>query len=118
MTAAYYKIQVEQGSTWRRTLTVRDEVGDPVDLTGYGARMQIRESMDSPDPLYSLATDGPSPGITINGPAGQLTLVIANETSSAWTWRYGVYDLELESAGGEVERLLRGEVEVDREVTR
>jgi hypothetical protein len=113
--AAYYKIHVEQGATWRRVLTLKDDDGDPVDLTGFTARMQVRESQDSPTPLLSLTTGS---GITVDGPAGQLTLLIADETSTAWTWRYGVYDLEVESAGGEVTRLLRGEIEVDREVTR
>ncbi len=115
MSAAYWKIRVEQGSTWRRVLTVKNDDGTPVNLTGYSARMQVRETIEAVTPVYSLTTGD---GITIDGPAGQLTIVIADETSSAWTWRYGVYDLELESAGGEVERLLYGEVEVDQEVTR
>lgn len=119
MAAAYYAIHVEQGATWRRTLTVKDE-GSPVDLTGFTARMDVRESIDSPSPLLHLGTvtDTAATGITINGPAGQLTLAITDEASTAWTWRYGIYDLELESPGGEVDRLLHGEVLVDREVTR
>lgn len=117
MTAAYYKIQVEQGATWRRVLTVKDEAGEAVDLTGYTARMDVRESADSHEPLLRLGT-GTGGGITVDGAAGQVTLLIADETSAAWAWRHGVYDLELESPGGEVERLLRGEFVVDREVTR
>lgn len=115
MSAAYWKIRVEQGATWRRVLTLKDASGAPVDLTGYTARMQVRETLDAPTPLLSLAVGS---GISIDGPAGQITLVIADEASTAWTWRYGLYDLELESSGGEVERLLKGEFEVDREVTR
>jgi hypothetical protein len=116
VSAAYYKITVEQGSTWRRVLTVNDD-GGPADLTGYSARMQVRETVGSPAPLLELTTETGG-GITVDGPAGQLTLLITDEASTAWTWRYGVYDLELESPGGEVERLLRGELQVDPEVTR
>lgn len=114
MAAAYYKIMVEQGSTWRRILTIKDANG-VVDLTGFTARMQVRETLGSPAPLFELTTGN---GITVNGTAGQITLLIPADTSAAWTWRYGVYDLELVSAAAEVERLLRGEFEVDREVTR
>ena len=116
MAAAFWKISVEQGATWRTVLTLTDADG-VIDLTGYTARMQIRQEIDSPTPLYSLSTD-PGGGITIDGPAGQITLTIDDETSTGWAWRYGVYDLELVSPGGDVDRLLKGEVDVDREVTR
>jgi hypothetical protein len=117
--AAHWKILVEQGSTWRVVLTVYDEDGDPVDLTGYTARMQVREAVDSLSPVFSLTTPEGSPGgITITGPAGQVELLIPDETSTAWTWTFGVYDLELVSPDGDVDRLLKGEFEVDREVTR
>ncbi len=116
MPAAYWKITVEQGATCRTVLTLSDSDGT-IDLTGYTARLQIRESIDSPTPLYSLTTD-PGGGITINGPDGQITITIPAATSTAWDWRYGVYNLELVNGAGDVDRLLKGEVEVDREVTR
>lgn len=119
MAAAHWKIIVEQGSTWRVALTVYDESGAPVDLTGYTARMQVRETLDAAEPLLTLTTPETSPGgITIDGPAGRLTLLIADEMSTAWAWTFGVYDLELASPDGDVDRLLKGEFEVDREVTR
>lgn len=43
-----------QGSRFRRTITVAS-AGDPIDLTGYGVRMQVREEIDSTEPLLSLA---------------------------------------------------------------
>jgi hypothetical protein len=114
--AAYWKIVIEQGATWRTVLTLMDPDG-VIDLSGHTARMQIRENIESPAPLYALSTS-PGGGITVDGPAGKITLVISDSVSTAWEWRYGVYDLELIDGDGDVQRILKGEVEVDREVTR
>lgn len=91
--------------------------GDPIDLSGYTARMQIREFMSAPEPVVSL-TSGPGGGITITPDQGRIDVDIADETTAAYTWRYGVYDLEIESPGGDTLRLLRGEAIVQGEVTR
>ena len=56
MTAARYPIRIEQGATWRTVLTVKDDTGQPVDLTGYTGRMQIREDYDAATVLGELST--------------------------------------------------------------
>src|SRR5439155_27062735 len=115
MTAARYPMRIEQGATWRTVLTVKDSSGAIVDLTGYTARMQIREDFTSTAVLLELSTA--NSGVTINGPAGQITLLIADEATAAFTWSSGVYDLEITSAGGDVTRLLQGPASLDLEVT-
>lgn len=110
MGAARYAIRIEQGATWKPVLTLRD-----TDLTGYTARMQIRPDIDSDTVLLELTT---SNGITIDGPAGQITLHLTDVETTALDWREGVYDLELIAPSGDVQRLLKGPVEVDPEVTR
>jgi hypothetical protein len=118
LAAAVYKLLIEQGSTFRLRLQLSDE-GGPVDLTGYLARMQIRETLDSPQPLYELTTpDQDAGGITIDGPAGTIDLLISDDDTAALTWLHGVYDLEIEAPDGDVTKLLKGEVTVEREVTR
>lgn len=92
-----------------------DTPATPLNLTGYSVRMQARESLTSPTTLISLA---PGSGITVNGPAGEITLEISDDTTAAWTWRYGVYGLEIESPAGKTTPLLKGEVEVNAEVAR
>jgi hypothetical protein len=113
--AAVWRWLVEQGATSRTTLTLRDEAG-PVDLTGYMARLQVRETVGSPTTLLDLSTS--SGGISIDGPAGSLTLLLSDEATAALTWRHGVFDLEITSPGGDTTRLLKGEITVDPEVTR
>jgi hypothetical protein len=110
MGAARYLIRIEQGATWQTALTLRD-----TDLTGYTARMQIRATIDSDTVLVELTTGD---GITIDGPAGQIALLLTNEQTAALDWTDGVYDLELTDPDGNVTRLLKGPVEVDPEVTR
>jgi hypothetical protein len=110
MGAARYLIRIEQGATWKPVLTVRD-----TDLTGYSARMQIRATLDADTVLVELTTGD---GITIDGPAGQITLLLDDTQTAALDWCVGVYDLELTDPDGNVTRLLKGPVEVDPEVTR
>lgn len=92
--------------------------GTALNLTGYTGRMQIRESLTSTAvPLYSL-TSASGGGIVIDPLTGVLTLTVADDVTTTWQWRYGLYDLEIESPSGETTRLLKGEVEVSPEVTR
>lgn len=113
---AVWKIVLEQGETWRPVLTLKDATGAVVDLTSYSARMQVRETIESPSPVITLTSSGG--GITIDGAAGTLALRLPAEVTAALPWTHAVYDLEIESPGGDVTRLLKGEVEVNREVTR
>jgi hypothetical protein len=102
-----------QGSTFNRNLTYKVN-NSPVDLTGYGARLQVREYHYSDDFISSL-TD--SSGITLGGSAGTIDILIpANETQNFVPGDY-VYDLEL-VVSGTVTRLIEGKFTVTPEVTR
>lgn len=116
MAAAPYDITIEQGATWRTTLTVKDATGTTVDLTGYTARMQIRPSVESTTVLLELNTTGS--GITVTGPAGQIALLITATATTGINWTGAVYDLELTAPSGDVTRLLQGRVTLSPEVTR
>jgi hypothetical protein len=79
--------------------------------------MQVRERIDDADVILELTTANGR--ITLGGVLGTITMVAQDEvTTTLPEIRKGVYDLELESAGGEVTRLLRGSVEIIRQVTR
>ncbi len=115
MSAGIYDYTVEQGATFIRVFTWNNPNGTPVDLTGYTARMQIRQSVVSPTYYYQALSGG---DIVLGGSAGTITLTIPAPTSAAWTFIKGVYDLELQSPSGIVTRLVQGNVTVSREVTR
>jgi hypothetical protein len=103
-----------QGSTFRRTLTWKTGV-TPINLTGYSARMQVRETHDSSTVVASITSGN---GITLGGSAGTIELYLSNTTTANIRSGLYVYDLEVVAPNGDVSRLIEGKFEVTPEVTR
>lgn len=113
--AETHDITIDQGATFELVVEWKDPDGDPIDLTGYSAAMQIRRTF-SDTPLVALASGGS--GITIDAALGKLSITIARTVTAALAAPLrGVYDLEL-STGGTTYRLLEGSVLITPEVTR
>jgi hypothetical protein len=91
------------------------EYNEPVDLTGYTARMQIREKVTSETVLETLTTSNGK--ILINNTSKTISMILSAATTEAYTWKTGVYSLEMEK-DGVVVPLLYGNVTLEREVTR
>lgn len=103
-----------QGASFDYSLTWRTN-GTAVNLTGYSARMQVRESYDSGTAVVSITA---GTGITLGGTAGSIILELGPTTTAGVPSGQYVYDLELITSGGYVTRLLEGNFTVDPEVTR
>lgn len=104
-------LTVDQGSTFRATVDVTDSDGDPLNLVGYTVAGQIRKS------YYSLTAIDFGTNI-INTNSGTIEITLTSEqTNSMRSGRY-VYDIEITSPGGEITRVLEGQVEVTPGVTR
>lgn len=116
MTAAVHNITIEQGATFQMNLLWKDSTGSPVNLTGYTARMQVRQKYSSPDTLLNFTTENGA--ITLGGVLGTIAVVGAATVTDDLVGKNGVYDLELVSAGGIVTRLVQGSVYISPEVTR
>ena len=54
MAAGNYNFTIEQGATFTRTLKYKDSSGNPIDLSDYAVRMQIREKISSTSTIISL----------------------------------------------------------------
>ena len=118
MTAGTYNITIEQGADWAMTLSLYTDSDKttPKDISGYTARMQIRETKSSPTVIKELTTGGS--GITIGGTDdNEVSLVISSSDTSLFDFLTAYYDLELVS-GGVVSRLMEGTVALSKEVTR
>ena len=116
MTAGTYDITIEQGATYSQVFTWKDANGASINLTGYTARMQARESVDTATTFIALTTE--NGGIALGGAAGTVGLTMIATATAALSIFNGVYDLELISGAGVVTRLLEGSLTVSPEVTR
>lgn len=110
MAAAIYNITIEEQAKWVVTITV------PMDLTGYTARMAIRQRVRGPitKEIYS-----PSSGIVITpgGTSSTVELTLTKAETLALKIAKGVYDLWVATSGGVPSRLLYGDVTVLPTVT-
>ena len=115
MPAAKLNLTVEQGATFTKRLIWRDQKKRPINLTGYTAKMQIRESSSSDQVLFELSTENGR--ITLPG-SGVIQLSISVPDTFLVTG--GAYDLVLFAPGqtGEQYRLIQGKVVVSAAVTR
>jgi len=125
MAAGRYSFTIEQGSTLNLELQYKDSSGNPINLTSYSGKMQIRPSVAS-STVYitlssSLAADGT--GLNFSGSngttpptSGSIAIYVSAASSSLLTFDTGVYDLEITS-GSIVTRILEGQVKLSKEVT-
>lgn len=126
MAAGSYSFTIEQGTTLNKVLTWKDNqvTPQPINLTGYTARMQVRPSQSSSTINHEFTTE--NGGITLGGALGTITITASAIITAGWTWTIpsgqtkpqGVYDLELVDGSGSVTRLIQGTITLDPEVTR
>lgn len=93
---------------------------EPIDLTGYTARMKLRASVTSTTVIDAFTdTDSrlPDTGIVIDTANYLITLLVDATVTAAYTFQTVVYDLELVSSTGVVSRILEGEIKLSKEVT-
>lgn len=88
-----------------------------IDLTGFTARMHMRDTLEATTPFLTLTTE--NGGIALGGAAGTVDLLASAAATSSISATSGVYDLELVAGDGvTVTRLLEGLVTISPEVTR
>lgn len=140
MPARYRNFIFEQGSTFERTLNITNSDGAPTDLAGYQARMQVRSEIGRPVVILLTTENG---RIQITSASGAVHLLVSASDLDAMDLSsfirrgvlhepapppyqadpymakglLGVYDLELISPGGDVYRVLQGEICISLQVT-
>lgn len=108
-----YDFTIEQGTDVQFVVTYKDDDGNPINLSGYTARMKIKKSIGGTTVL-SL-TNGS--GITLGGALGTVTVDITNTQTKAMDFTIAVYDLEIISGASKVTRLLQGSITLSKEIT-
>lgn len=109
-------------ATFSEKTILKDGDDEPMDLTGYSARMHIRRNIDDADTLFDLTSEGASPDIVLGGADGSIEFSIAASATDDvpgidWDGETWVYDLLL-SSGGNVDRVYQGRIVVLPGVTR
>lgn len=145
MTAAVRDLVIEQGSTftlgfnWHREGELVDGLptpGDPYDLTGCTARMQVRRKQGDPVLLTATSIDVPTEEparteaieagagrIKLGGVTGRIDITLTDEDTDLLTAKSAAYDLEIEwppdvdQLRPHVDRLLQGIVTVIPNIT-
>ena len=132
MAAGRYSFIIDQGSTVDFRIEYRDSSNNPVDLTNYQSRMQIRPSKESSTIICTLSSSISIDGTGLNmtpfsastqlpKTSGSIGIVISAASSSAFNFSEAYYDLEILSGSAPttfVNRILEGKIKLSREVTR
>lgn len=116
MLAGRYNIVCDQGSTFQRVIEIKGLDNTVLNLSGYTARMQVRREIDATATLIELTTENGR--ITIYPSLGTIELNLTSTETGALA-RGGYYDLEIiDTSSGDVQKVLRGEFRLEKEVTR
>jgi hypothetical protein len=91
------------------------EYNQPVPLNTYSARMQIRETVDSPTVIYEATSQ--SGQIALDNATSTITITLLGNITSQFTFTTAVYSLELYN-GNNVIPFLVGNLTLVPEVTR
>ena len=129
MAAGQYSFTIEQGSTVDFEVVYKDSNSDPIDLTGYDARMQIRPSAGSSIVHITLSSslDTCGTGLNMSGiggtnppTSGSIGVFISAASSSLFDFNEARYDLEIASGSGNcavVTRILEGRIKLSKNIT-
>lgn len=119
MAASKYDFTIEQGTSFKISLIYKDSGGNPVNLTGWCARLIWKTNTNITQTFSSDNIDHNVYKFTIDDTEGKLTLMIPSSTTNSFGFNTAKYDLELQSpddlyAGGGkyTTRLLFGTVNI------
>ena len=116
MAAGYHHFIIEQGATFKHTLTLKDPSGTLINLGGYSAEMDLRKNQDDASDVISLTVANNR--VAMGGSAGTITLEVSATDTSNLLVGDGVYDIDLTDASGKVDRLLAGTYSIRGNVSR
>ena len=116
MVSATYNFTIDQGTDVSVPLILKDCESNVLNLTGYKARMQMRNTVYSSQAVDTLTTENDR--IEIKPEQGQITLHFPHEITEEYPASSLVYDIEIVSPSDLVTRILKGKVRISAEVTR
>jgi hypothetical protein len=115
-----YNLIFEQSATFQHTVNWKDPDGNPIDLTGYRIRLQVRPSASSSTVLLDFDSNAPGAGMSITplGASGSFTITFDTSVTGALNFTAAEYDVTATSPDDVVYRLHEGKASVSPGVTR
>lgn len=117
MSASIYNFSIEQGSSFKLSINYKDSDQNPINLTGYCARLTWKATNGDITVFSSLETPNSNYSFTIDGPNGNMLLLLPISVTNNYDFKTAKYDLELQSpidlyanGGKETIRILYGTV--------
>ena len=112
-------IEFYAGETYApSTISWIDSDSNPINLSGYSAQLQARQTVGSIDPPEILVSSTTG-GIILGGTLGTINIVISSAITGTIPapW-YGFWDMFVYSPSGVATRLIGGTIQVKQPVTR
>lgn len=103
-------ILMECGADFTMGIVIRDDSNSLVDLTGYTVTAQLREYAEAQDYFEFTATH--------NNAGGRITISMPHEDTAQISYTSGVYDVFIIDTNNISEKVVKGEVTVDPNVTK
>ena len=111
MAAGTYNFILEQGATFNRILTLKEN-NSVMNLTNYTVASKMRSTHDS------STVAGTFTCTISDATGGEITMQMTNSTTANIEEGIYVYDVEITNSAGTVTRILEGQITVNPEVTR
>lgn len=115
-------IVIPRGSTVKKAWPIRTATGEPAVLTGFQARAKVRDPITKDVyATFSALEDGTGlvAGMYIDHNLSLVVMYIPASVSEPWTWKNGVYDIELFNGDTPpvVIRVVQGRIRLSKDVT-
>jgi hypothetical protein len=113
--AGQKNFEVDQNTTFRFIIEYKDTNGDPIDLSGASAKMQVRDTKGGSKLAFSLTS--PTGGIVIDSLNGKLTITMTPTQTNKLFYPKSSYDVMLVDGNGVKTKLVEGFLTLSRSVT-
>jgi hypothetical protein len=119
--SSFIALSADQGSNFEHTFTLKHADGSPFDLSGYDARLQVRRTIGDTTTLINATLANGK--LAIGDGSIVFSLIPSDTTSIRFNSKDDdtlstVFDLEIVSPAGKVDKPTRGSFTLTREVTR
>jgi hypothetical protein len=108
--ATITNLYIDQGSTFNSIVTLKNQDGTPMNLTGFTVKSQFRKSYKSSQAFTFTAS-------VFDATTGRIRLQLPANTSSAVRAGRYLFDIEITSPSSEKYRALEGIVVISPEIT-